>query len=111
MLSDMTGEGAGVALAWFRREGKVTARPPSHPHIAVIQDGEHGACPYLVMELLRGPDLRKLLRDAPGGLPVEVVMEYGAQAAEGLHGPRAVRVRGHTQDMEIAGADSITKNT
>lgn len=92
MLVDMTGERAGVALAWFRREGKATARL-NHPHIAVIHDaGEHDAHPYLVMELIRGPDLRKLLRDAPGGLPVEVALEYAVQAAEGLAAAHAAGV-------------------
>jgi serine/threonine protein kinase len=82
MLADMLDKEAGDAIARFRRESKAAARL-NHPNIAVIYDaGMHEAHSYLVMELLRGPDLRTLLQGTPGGMPVDVALEHGAQAAE-----------------------------
>ncbi|MDI2131346.1 protein kinase domain-containing protein [Yinghuangia seranimata] len=72
------------ALARFRREAKAGARF-SHPRIAAVHDFvEHQDPPFLVLELLAGPDLAAHLREHPAGLPMNTVLEYGAQAAEGL---------------------------
>nr|BFE27834.1 hypothetical protein GCM10010200_000850 [Actinomadura rugatobispora] len=72
------------ALSRFEREGRAAARL-SHPNIAAVYDvGEHEGQPYLVLEYLRGRDLKSLLREHPQGLPVEDALSYGAQAAEGL---------------------------
>lgn len=72
------------ARARFRREAKAAARL-NHPRITAIHDiGEHQGRPFLVFELLSGPDLAALLRDHPDGLPIETALDYAAQAAEGL---------------------------
>ncbi|HEU5024969.1 MAG TPA: serine/threonine-protein kinase [Spirillospora sp.] len=84
MLANWAGEALHAAMVRFRREGGAAARL-NHPHIAVVHDvGEHAGQPFLVLELLPGPDLAGLLERHPGGLPVEQALEYGAQAAEGL---------------------------
>jgi hypothetical protein len=68
----------------FRREGKAIARL-EHPHVARVYDvGEHEGRPFLVLELLIGPDLETLLEQHPGGLPVEEAVDYAIQAVEGL---------------------------
>ncbi|MFJ3877063.1 tetratricopeptide repeat protein [Streptomyces sp. NPDC090077] len=85
---------ATQVLARFRREGEAAARL-NHRNIAVVHDmGEHRetqdggqaeVSPFLVMEFLEGRDLATVLReDHPGGLPLEKVLEYGAQACDGL---------------------------
>ncbi|WP_158581650.1 serine/threonine-protein kinase [Actinomadura spongiicola] len=72
------------ALARFAREGRAAARL-THRNIASVHDvGEHAGLPFLVLEYLHGPDLKRLLDRHPGGLPIEQVLEFGAQAAEGL---------------------------
>ncbi|MFG2394808.1 serine/threonine-protein kinase, partial [Streptomyces lavendulae] len=85
---------AAQVLARFRREGEAAARL-NHRNIAVVHDlGEHQetsadghveVAPFLVMEFLEGRDLATVLReDHPGGLPLEQVVEYGAQVCDGL---------------------------
>ncbi|MEV7581237.1 serine/threonine-protein kinase [Streptomyces erythrochromogenes] len=85
---------AAQVLARFRREGEAAARL-NHRNIAVVHDlGEHRetrgdgqeeVSPFLVMEFLEGRDLATVLReDHPGGLPLEMVLEYGAQVCDGL---------------------------
>ncbi len=85
---------AAQVLARFRREGEAAARL-NHRNIAVVHDlGEHRetsadgqveVSPFLVMEFLEGRDLATVLReDHPGGLPLEQVVEYGAQVCDGL---------------------------
>lgn len=90
LLSDE--KGAGHLLARFRREGRAAARL-SHSNIVTVHDfGEHrevhdGAeriYPFLVLEYLDGQDLKTLLSHQPGGLPVEDVLDYGAQICDGL---------------------------
>ncbi|WP_323184795.1 serine/threonine-protein kinase [Streptomyces virginiae] len=85
---------AAQVLARLRREGEAAARL-NHRNIAVVHDlGEHRetrddgqeeVSPFLVMEFLEGRDLATVLReDHPGGLPLEKVLEYGAQVCDGL---------------------------
>ncbi|MFE1416011.1 serine/threonine-protein kinase [Streptomyces sp. NPDC058746] len=85
---------AAQVLARFRREGEAAARL-NHRNIAVVHDlGEHQetspdgqveVSPFLVMEFLQGRDLATVLcEDHPGGLPLEQVLEYGAQVCDGL---------------------------
>jgi serine/threonine protein kinase len=84
ITANWIGEAMKEALARFRREGKAAARL-NHPCIADVYDlGDHQGKPFLVLELLTGPDLATLLRRHPDGLPVKQALEYGAQAAEGL---------------------------
>ncbi|MEU8347971.1 Serine/threonine protein kinase, partial [Actinomadura meyerae] len=80
------------AMARFRREGRAAARL-SHPAIAAVFDvGEDRGHPFLVLELLDGRDLRRVLRERPGGLPIEQVVDFGVQVAEGLAAAHAAGV-------------------
>lgn len=84
LLTQVSEDQAEEMLARFRREGRAGARL-NHPRIAAVHDtGAHESQPFLVLELLPGPDLATLLDRHPEGLPVEKALEYGAQAAEGL---------------------------
>ena len=92
MLLTSVGQTVGEAMGRFYREGKAAARL-NHPNIADIYDmGDHQGLSYLVLELLPGPDLATLLKQHPGGLPIEAALEYGAQAAEGLTAAHAAGV-------------------
>lgn len=77
-----------------RREGR-TAAQLNHRNIAGIYglgehrqdhgDGIERAYPFLVPEYLNGRDLKTVLGQRPsGGLPIEDVLNYGAQACDGL---------------------------
>lgn len=91
-LINRAGDQADQALARFRREGVAAARL-NHPHIAAVYGSpDHEGWPFLVLELLAGPDLAALLKEHPGGLPIETVLEYGAQAAQGLAAAHAAGV-------------------
>ncbi|MFC4049000.1 DNA translocase FtsK [Actinomadura syzygii] len=80
------------AMGRFRREGRAAARL-SHPAIAAVFDvGEEDGRPFLVLELLTGQDLREILKGQPGGLPIERILDYGAQVAEGLAAAHAAGV-------------------
>src|ERR1700746_3681070 len=66
----------------FDREAK-TISSLNHPHICVLYDiGHQGGTDYLVMECVEGETLAKRLEKGP--LPLEQVLKYGAQIAEGL---------------------------
>ncbi|MFI6992090.1 serine/threonine-protein kinase [Nonomuraea wenchangensis] len=89
-----------AALARFRREGRAAARL-NHRNITAVHDfGEHRetrdgvetTVPFLVLEFVRGLDLRSVLDEHPGGLPVEQVLNYGAQAADALAAAHAAGV-------------------
>ncbi len=67
----------------FQREVKAAARL-IHPHIVTAFDaGEQNGAPYLVMELVEGPDLATVLKKQ-GPLPVGKTLELIQQAARGL---------------------------
>ncbi|MFB6613255.1 protein kinase [Streptomyces sp. NPDC056367] len=92
LLADRADDQWHQALARFRREAKAVARL-NHPHVAAIHDlVEHQDPPFLVLELLTGPDLATHLLDHPLGLAVGTALEYGAQAAEGLAAAHAAGV-------------------
>ncbi|MEU1826631.1 protein kinase [Streptomyces abikoensis] len=92
LLTNQTDDHWQRALARFRREARAVARL-NHRHIAAVHDlVEHQDPPFLVLELLAGPDLAAHLRDHPGGLPIDMVLEYGAQTAEGLAAAHAAGV-------------------
>jgi hypothetical protein len=92
LLVEWSGEQLEKVLARFRREGKAAARL-NHPRIATVYDSDtHQGWPFLVLELLAGPDLAALLDGYPGGLPIGMLLEYGAQAAEGLAAAHAMGV-------------------
>ncbi len=69
-------------LRRFEREAR-SASALNHPNIITIHElGQDGATRYIAMELIEGQTLRELLRG--GALPIRKVIEFAAQAAEGL---------------------------
>ncbi|MBI3467602.1 MAG: serine/threonine protein kinase, partial [Planctomycetes bacterium] len=68
----------------FEREGKLLASV-HHPNVVEIYDLElAGSPPYLIMEYIRGRNLKQLVKDRPGGLPWQDAVSYTAAAARGL---------------------------
>ena len=66
----------------FEREAK-TISGLNHPNICTLHDvGSQDGVDYLVMECLEGETLAKRLEKGP--LPLEQVLKYGAQIADGL---------------------------
>ena len=72
-----------TAVSRFFREMKIVGRL-DHPNVVRAIDADvHEGCPYIVMEYLDGDDLeRAWVRRGP--LPAREVIEYMAQAAQGL---------------------------
>ncbi len=68
--------------ARFAREAKAISQL-NHPHICTLYDvGEQDGLNYLVMEYLEGETLAERLKKGP--LPLDKVLEYGIQIADGL---------------------------
>jgi eukaryotic-like serine/threonine-protein kinase len=66
----------------FEREAK-TISSLNHPNICTLHDiGHEDGIDYLVMECVEGETLAKRLEKGP--LPLEQVLKYGAQIADGL---------------------------
>jgi serine/threonine protein kinase len=66
----------------FEREAK-TISSLNHPHICVLHDvGHQDGIDYLVMECVEGEALSQRLEKSP--LPLEQVLKFGAQIADGL---------------------------
>jgi hypothetical protein len=71
-------------VARLRLEAAIGARL-QHPNITVVYDiGFHKERVFIVMELLRGVELKAILRENPGGLPVPRVISFGIQLADAL---------------------------
>jgi len=67
----------------FRREMNIS-RKLCHPNlIRTIEYGEHDGMLYLVMELLKGENLRTRIR--PGGIPVDEFLLYFIPILEAVH--------------------------
>jgi WD40 repeat protein len=88
VISVLAGGGSrgGEVRARFLREARITA-VLQHPNIVTLHDlgeaeGEEGATPFLVMELLRGEGLDAVLRRGPVGLAEAA--RWGAQVCEAL---------------------------
>jgi serine/threonine protein kinase len=60
-----------------------------HPNVVQVLDvGQHGRMPFLLMEFLRGQSLSRLIhraRESQASIPIQVWLAILAQAAEGLH--------------------------
>ena len=68
----------------FEREARIAAGL-QHSGITVVHDfGTHEGLPFIVMELLRGHDLKFELSMSPAGLPADRVIALAIQAAEAL---------------------------
>ena len=68
----------------FVREATVAAGL-QHPGITVVFDADaDDGRPFIVTELLNGRDLGKVLAAHPGGLPLDQVLDFGAQLADAL---------------------------
>lgn len=70
-------------LERFRREARAVAQL-NHPHIvAVIDAGEDGAMPYIVLELVQGETLKQRIRRL-GRLPIPEAIAYAIEIARAL---------------------------
>jgi hypothetical protein len=75
-------DASGVAQR-FRAEIKL-ARRVAHRNVCRIYEyGQHGELHFISMELIKGTDLRRLLRDR-GSLPVPEAFEVSLQVLDGL---------------------------
>jgi serine/threonine protein kinase len=74
-------QGRPGALRRFEQEARA-ASALNHPNIVTVHDiGEEASFPYIVMELIEGQSLRRRL---DGPLPLEVLLNWGVQIADGL---------------------------
>src|SRR5688500_10506964 len=70
------------AVSRFLREARIVSSL-SHPHICTLHDiAEHDGRQFMVMELLEGESLKT--RIARGPLPLDDLLELGAQIADAL---------------------------
>ncbi|MDX8384895.1 MAG: serine/threonine-protein kinase [Gallionella sp.] len=68
----------------FYQEAKAAGRL-NHPNIVTIYDvGRSGDVAYIAMEFLEGRELRDIMNDEGGLLPVNQVVDVAAQVARGL---------------------------
>src|SRR5262245_3109959 len=67
----------------FEREAKVVAKMAHSNVVTVFDRGYHDGCPYIVMELLKGQDLQKAVRQTPD-LPLETRAAVILQVLAGL---------------------------
>jgi serine/threonine protein kinase len=71
------------ALQRFEREASALGRL-IHPNVVTVFDaGIEGGFPYLAMEYVEGPNLRKVLQDQ-GRLPIDDVVRLGMEIGEAL---------------------------
>src|SRR3954447_7146979 len=78
-------------LQRFRREARAVAQL-SHPNVvAVIDAGEDGGYPYIVLEYVEGETLKQRI-DRLGRLPVDEAAAYGIEIGRGLAAAHAQRL-------------------
>jgi eukaryotic-like serine/threonine-protein kinase len=78
-------------LERFRREARAVAQL-SHPNVvAVIDAGEDGGYPYIVLEYVEGETLKQRI-DRLGRLPVDEAAAYGIEIGRGLAAAHAQRL-------------------
>jgi eukaryotic-like serine/threonine-protein kinase len=96
----------------FRREARAIAKL-SHPNIVTIIDrGQVDGCEFIVFELVRGANVKELLR-ARGPLPVREALAIAHQGARGLaaaHGAGIVHRDVKPQNVLVDG-DGVAKVT
>ncbi|MEU3606054.1 serine/threonine-protein kinase [Streptomyces sp. NPDC035033] len=85
LLTGLSGD--DEAMQRFAREAKLTARI-AHPSVPAVHDwgtdgGPHAPGPYLVMELVRGKDLHRLLKEGRGFSAAEAA-DITVQIADAL---------------------------
>src|SRR5947209_9020394 len=62
----------GRSVERFRREAQVLSRIAPHPNIVRVLDaGEHGGLPYVVMELVRGGSLAQAIKAGKRPTPIQ----------------------------------------
>ena len=70
-------------LARFRREAQAAGSLDSNHVVGVVDFGVEGGLPYMVMEFLKGQDLRILIAQT-GRLAVERAVDFAIQTCHGL---------------------------
>jgi serine/threonine protein kinase len=82
-LKFLLSHGAKQGRSRFLREAKVCARLRNEHITRVLDVGTHRRWLYMVMEHLRGRDLRSILREG-SHLPLPQAVDYAVQICEGL---------------------------
>lgn len=71
-------------LQRFEHEAQSAAGLSAHPNIVDVYDvGQQDGVPYIVMELVEGPDLKTII-EQQGPLPIDRTLNIAQQVAEGL---------------------------
>jgi serine/threonine protein kinase len=84
MLADFSGDDAGRTR--FFREARAVARLQHRNIVTLFDFGEEDNTPYIVMEFLHGETLAQRMKTRNGGrVPIDRVLDIGAQLCTGLH--------------------------
>src|SRR5262245_39768530 len=78
----------------FLDEARIASQIRHANVVEVLDVGRHGGVPFILMELVRGPNLSALVqraREAGHSPPLALWLDILAQAAEGLHAAHETR--------------------